>query len=516
MINDRLVYYLESNHLLADIQCGFRKQHSTIDHLVRLETFIRNAFINKQHAVSIFFDLEKAYDTTWKHGILKDLSDFGLKGRLPIFIADFLKNRQFKVRIGSTLSDFFDQEMGVPQGSILSVTLFSIKMNSLSKTLFVDDFNVSCRGRHMSTIERQLQLCLNKIHKWSLQNGFRFSKAKTCCIHFCNKRKLHNDPELFLDKTPIKVVKEAKFLGIIFDSKLSFIPHIKHVKAKCLKSLDLLKVLASTKWGGDETSLLHLYRALIRSKLDYGSFIYGSARPSYIKTLDTIHHQGLRLCLGAFRTSPVESLYTEADEPSLAERRIKLALQYSTKLKANPSNPAYNCVFHPEYTQLFAAKQKAIPPFGIRIQQHIDDADINLKTISKHSLLTTPPWQLVRPNVNLHLTRFKKSTTNQLVFQQEFLEFLNQYPSYQAIYTDGSKDGEKVAAATVTPTSKMGTRLPDDSSIFTAEAKAIKSAFQYILKHQDNNFLIFSDSLSCLQAIKNRKSDNPKIGRAHV
>ena len=240
MINDRLVWYLETNQLLTDIQCGFRKQRSTLDHVVRLESFIRDAFINKQHAVSIFFDLEKAYDTTWKHGILKDLADFGLRGRMPHFISNFLYDRKFQVRVGSTLSDFYNQEMGVPQGSILSVTLFSIKINSLAKvlndntdgSLFVDDFGVSCRGKNMSTIERQLQLCLNKIHKWSLENGFKFSKAKTSCVHFCNKRKMHKDPELFLDKTPLKVVPEAKFLGLIFDNKLSFIPHIKSLKVK--------------------------------------------------------------------------------------------------------------------------------------------------------------------------------------------------------------------------------------------------------------------------------------------
>ena len=78
MVNDRLVWFLESNNLLTNIQCGFRKSRSTIDHLIRLESFVRNAFINKQHAISIFFDLEKAYDTTWKYGILKDLHDYGI------------------------------------------------------------------------------------------------------------------------------------------------------------------------------------------------------------------------------------------------------------------------------------------------------------------------------------------------------------------------------------------------------------------------------------------------------
>ena len=55
MINARLVWFLESNGLLSNIQCGFRQGRSTLDHLVRFETFIRNAFAKKEHAVSIFF-----------------------------------------------------------------------------------------------------------------------------------------------------------------------------------------------------------------------------------------------------------------------------------------------------------------------------------------------------------------------------------------------------------------------------------------------------------------------------
>jgi hypothetical protein len=78
--------------------------------------------------------------------------------------------------------------MGVPQGSILSVTLFSIKINSLAKvlndniegSLYVDDFLICYWGKHMNTIERQLQLCLNKIEKWAMENGFKFIQLKIC------------------------------------------------------------------------------------------------------------------------------------------------------------------------------------------------------------------------------------------------------------------------------------------------------------------------------------------------
>ena len=59
----RMVYWLNNS--------GYRSNRSTVDHLVRLETFIRDAFIHNQHLVAVFFDLQKAYNTSWKYGILK-------------------------------------------------------------------------------------------------------------------------------------------------------------------------------------------------------------------------------------------------------------------------------------------------------------------------------------------------------------------------------------------------------------------------------------------------------------
>ena len=148
MINAHFMWSLESQGLLSEKQCGFRKNRSTLDHLVRFETFIRNAFVKKEHVLTIFFDLEKAYDSTWKHGILADLWDLSFRGHLPRFIQSFLSGRFFRVRVGSALSKLHEQEMGVPQGSILSPALFSIKINSIVKavlkgtdcSLFVDDF----------------------------------------------------------------------------------------------------------------------------------------------------------------------------------------------------------------------------------------------------------------------------------------------------------------------------------------------------------------------------------------
>ena len=126
MINLRLTWFLESNNLLSNLQTGFRAKRSIIDQIVCIETLIREVFIKKEHLVAVLFDLEKAYDTTWPYSILKDL---GLPSRLPIFIKHFLEDRTFQTQINNALSDLKQQEIGVPQSSILSVILFMIKIN---------------------------------------------------------------------------------------------------------------------------------------------------------------------------------------------------------------------------------------------------------------------------------------------------------------------------------------------------------------------------------------------------
>ena len=155
MINKRLTWFLESNNHISWFQSGFRSDRNTTDNLVRLETFIRDAFIKKEHEVAVIFDLGKAYDTIWRYGILNDIHKLGLRGRLPTFIENFLF-RAMQVRVGSSLSDYYDQEQGVPQGGVLSTTLFSIKINDIVKclgnltdcSLYVDDFCMLSLKKH--------------------------------------------------------------------------------------------------------------------------------------------------------------------------------------------------------------------------------------------------------------------------------------------------------------------------------------------------------------------------------
>ena len=163
-----------------------------------------------------FFDLQKAYDTTWQHGIQQDLHDMGLRGNLPIFIGNFLTDRTFQVHLGTILSDGFHQEGVLPQGAILSNTLFNVKINNIVKqvdhgvecSFYVDNFVIMYKSPTTDAILRKLQHTINRLEKWTLENGFPISKNKTVAMHFCPDKKMYGSC-FEIGKRPYPVCKRS-------------------------------------------------------------------------------------------------------------------------------------------------------------------------------------------------------------------------------------------------------------------------------------------------------------------
>lgn len=69
----------------------------------------------------------------------------------------------------------------------------------------------------------------------------------------------------------------------------------------------------------------------VLSKIEYGNVIYQAASSTTLKKLDSIHNTGIRISIGAFRTSPKESLYCATGIMSLANRKER-TIQYYTKM----------------------------------------------------------------------------------------------------------------------------------------------------------------------------------------
>lgn len=510
MINTRLIFELEKQGCISPLQSGFRRGRSTFDNLVLLETRIRNTFVRRNHLVSIFFDIEKAYDRTWRYGILRTLFQFGFRGNLPIFLRNFLSRRTFQVRVGNFYSDHFTQTEGVPQGSVLSVTLFIIHISqvlnilptSVHASLYVDDLHISCQGSNMNLLERQLQNAVQKLVDWCCENGHTISPEKCQCIHFCRKRSLHLDPIVYIQNHQIPVVTEVKFLGLIFDRKLTFLPHVSYLRKKCERSLNILKVLTKTTWGADRTSLLRIYQAVILSRLDYGCMVYGSACHTVLRRLDTIHHSALRICSGAFRTSPVESLYNICHQLPLHLRRKKITVSYYIRTKSVKDHPIHKITHPVNMQRLYNARPSLILPLNVRAKTILRDSDLDIpiKIIDPFNF---PPWDIPQFSFINPFSSYDKSSTAPTVFQQLFHYHRTQYSSYVPVFTDGSKSDGYVGCGIIFPSVTWGHRLHTCCSVFTAELMAISLSLQKISSSTQRNFIIYTDSLSSLETLSN-------------
>lgn len=141
-----------------------------------------------------------------------------------------------------------------------------------------------------------------------------------------------------------------------FDKKLTWSSHADNLKLKVRKSLDILKVISGFDCGAGKKTLLRLYDALCRSKLDYGCQIYSSAYKTKLQELDVVHNMCLRIFSGAFRTSPIERVYVDTHQLPLDLRRAELGLRYAVRIKSSPGSTS-NKILNQTHSIAYRATQ---------------------------------------------------------------------------------------------------------------------------------------------------------------
>lgn len=523
IINNRLIWYLEKNTLLNKCQSGGRRGRNTMDHVCTIATEIHEAFAARKYHVSVFLDFENAYDQSWTNHILQQLENFKICGHLPHFIQNFLKNRSIKVAVNNHKSNPENLDTGVPQGSSLSATLFLISVNSLieklptyiHKSFFVDDCRMSIVCYDLITAQEKLQTILNSFQEWCNKTGFTFSTTKTNVL-ICQRKKRVHPPKISLsiiiNQTILECVSQFKFLGVILDSKLKWIPHLKKLKEKAFKNINLLKIISSSKYKTSTENLLNIYKTLILTKLEYGSVAYHTATASNLKLLDPIHHKCIRICLGAFRTTPIQSLYVESNIPSLDNRRKIACIQYYFRtLEIHPNNTSIN--FHDHSKDLIFINRIRGPfPVGFRIRRYLQEFEIGVPKIITQTIPHFPPWFVPYINVCFELNKTYKNDLTPTQLKQSFLS--HKHKNRIEIFTDGSKTPIGTGAGVVIYSVKdkcynsFKVKLNKLCSIYTAELVAIKAGLKSIEKTKNTTCTIYSDSKSSLLSLNQY---NPKL-----
>ena len=513
MINRRLQLFIEENGTLPPYQSGFRVGRSTLDNLTLLTSDIKEALTSKQYCIAIFLDIQKAFDTVWHHGLLEILKSMGLTGNLPYFLQQFIKDRQIQVRVNGTLSALHTVPTGVPQGSILSPTLFNLMVSKLFPanqgvhySLYADDAAFWLVTPSLAAGLRTMQQVLDELAQWSHLSGLLFSPNKTKAMIFTNSRKPMPHP-LSLNGQEIDYVTSHKFLGLTLDKRLTWQKHISNLIDKCQSDIRLLQTLSHTKWGANLSVLRKLYLAILRPKLEYGDFLFASAAPSLLKRLDRMQYQAARIILCALRCTPTKLLEAEAHLLPLPILREQNSTLYGVRILAQSSHPVGQAIRETPTQSITVPSKK--PTYQSEFLKQLKSLPLSVHHISE-----IPPSAKLKiyPSYSFHsLLQHSKNDLNPNQWQN-LLHFLikSKYPNFQQIYCDGSVTETGAGSGVWSTEFSLISPLHPCASTITSELNAVYVALTALKKScKPNNYLLLTDSLSSIILLQNpRKTTN--------
>ncbi|GFX06664.1 putative RNA-directed DNA polymerase from transposon X-element [Trichonephila clavipes] len=263
-------------------------------------------------------------------------------------------------------------------------------------SLYVDDLQISFDGSDMRMIEWQLQTAVNNIVKWCDTNGHSISASKSCCVHFCRKRGIHPGTEIRIRDVRILVVPDVRFLGVIFDRRLTFLPHILQLRKNLPAPFVVLGDFNghSTLCGSVKTnpSGTQIEKVLF----DHCLCLLNHEEPTYVhEPTRSFHTLDLAFCSPSLL--PNLNLSVEKDLYNSDHFPIIVSHDYDTSGKTFPLPYSYNCADWALFTQLGVISNAMVKTESVdtAVQKVsnvlITAADVSIPKNSSHSFQRYKP-----------------------------------------------------------------------------------------------------------------------------
>ena len=488
-----------------------------------LENSIRYALIQKEIIIVVFIDLSSAYDHVNHTALLYKLQKYSVRGRILRYVRESLNNCFFSVIFEGNQSEKRPIKTGLAQGSVLSPLLFNVMMSDVPETpgvaalSYADDIAFSCSGPCIEEIIENIQLHLDKFSDWCNNWGLKINVSKTKSMIFTKKKV--QPIMLRIYEQPIEYVKKFKYLGMTLDApNLCWNDHIRELENKTASNTNVLQAISGKYWGADRSTLLDIYTALIRSKLDYGSIFYDFSSETQLKKLNKIQNKCLRIAIGAQRTSPIFSIEVESHIMPLNLHRKLLLPKYFFRIMELPRRTSIIMEIVETMQSLWNKTYSKVTQKPLCVRAYEAIYELNLNHVKfKHIPLITP----LRPTVDreeLFREDFGASPINSLsddLVMQTFNFLKNEeFPNSLEIYTDGSlimspessSSGSFIIKSTLSESSYMTNfKLPKEFSILSCKLYAMKAALDYVITHELFNqpIVLFTKSKSSISALKN-------------
>ena len=400
---------------LSSTQHGFRPQHSTTTLLCSLSQSVLEGFNEKKPAsrsLIAAIDISKAFDTVPRYLLIAKILQSEVPPNLKKWLANFISGRQASVSWGGTKSKTRMFPNGVPQGAVLSPTLFNLFMSDLPTPLhpavtissYADDLTITSQHHKVDVAAENLQSYIHQLEAWLDTNRMEVSAQKSSITLLTpHTGEYRLEPAITLRGAIVPVNPTSKILGVTLDRGMTFGPHSREVIARAKPRLNVMKALSSTTFGHQKEAQTALYKQFIRPVLEYASPAWcPDLAPSHMSALQRTQNAALRVATGCTRSSPIPHLHAETKVLPLKEHTDMRGVQFFVGA-TNPDHPCSH-LHNPRVTSRrlrstpassFTALHSSIPPTPLDRNNntwiHQQSVSRYLESSPQNSLLGEPP-----------------------------------------------------------------------------------------------------------------------------
>ena len=472
---------------LHKFQYAYQEGKSTEAALHLIVAKMEKTTENKEVGIAAFLDIEGAFDNTSFDVIAKSASRFGVNPILTIWIQNMLSSRNVRAKLFDT-SIHVKPTQGTPQGGCLSVLLWSLVVDDLLCKLnesggifalgYADDILVYVTGKFDTTVSEIAQRALKISETWCKENKLSINPGKTTVMPISHRYKISGLKTLRLFNVDLEFSKQAKYLGVILDTRLNWEAHLNYITDKATKSFWASRQMVGKTWGVGPKIIRWIYTQVIRPRITYGCIVWWhkASIGRFKATLSKLQRMAELTITGALKTTPSAALDAILDLPPLHLVLEAKAKSCAVRLAAIGLWHTYNQVA--EHCKLTQYLQKN--------KQYWSNSD---KVLGKFSF--QKPFDIIIQDRE-HPYDFDKIHPNSLVW-----------------YTDGSKndEGTGAGACCLEPRFEIKVGLEPHATVYQAELFAIGKCAEVCIEKGflNKHIFIVSDSQAALKTLNSYK-----------
>lgn len=344
----RLLQLESIKEKIPPFQFGFRKSHGTPEQLNRVVNFILEGFEEKEYVVAAYLDIAQAFDRVWHNGLLAKIKPL-LPPQLLWIIRSYLADRTFTVVLDGAESSVRTIQAGVPQGSVLGPTLYTLfthdmptgstipidDTNDLLIATYADDTAILARSSRITEATEVLQLYLHSFEAWAKRWNIGINTSKCANVTYALRVSLCSG--VYLQGQRLEHLSSYKYLGVHLDHHLTFAKHVSSIIGTLKNRIKRIRWLLSNKWLSLDNKV-KLYKTCITPSWRYGLQVYGITAKTHLGKIRILQAKTLRLISAApwyVRTANIEN---DLRVPKIGDVLQKQTTQYIQRLE-NHKNP---------------------------------------------------------------------------------------------------------------------------------------------------------------------------------